>query len=211
MEDKKVTHSKKRGRRIKTETNTREDLIQASLQVFAQNGLKNASIREIAKEAKIDSALIYHYFDTKEELFFEAIKSKMQPPDKSKIAVSETPQERATRITNMFFERFNESDTSSAFLALMRSALQNEEAAKLLRKLFEEHLITYVSSQFDPKSANLRVSLSVSMLLGLNFVRYILKLEPLYSMNHMQVAEAVAPHLAPMLTKDFPGFDKAKK
>ena len=204
MIDKPEIKEKKRGRRAKNDANTREDLIQASLQVFARNGLKNASIREIAKEAKIDSALIYHYFNTKEDLFFEAIKSKMQPPDKSKISATETPQERATRITSMFFERFNESDTSSAFLALMKSALQNEEAAELLRKLFEEHLISYVSSQFDSQTANLRVSLGVSILLGLNFVRYILKLEPLSSMEDDRVAKVVAPLLAPMLLKDFP-------
>ena len=114
--------------------------------------------------AKVDSALIYHYFGTKEELFFESIKSKMKPPSRSEIKPDETPNERAKRISKMYFERFNESGNSSAFLALMRSALENEEAAGLLRKLFQEQLITHVSNQFSPETANLRVSLGVSVL-----------------------------------------------
>ncbi len=196
----------KRGRRPKTDTSTKDDLLKASLEVFSKNGLKNSSIREIANEAGVDSALIYHYFKTKEELFFETIKSKMQPPDRAEIKENENPNERAKRISKMFFERFNESENSSTFIALMRSALENEEAAGLMRQLFEEQLITHVSNQFDTESAHLRVSLSASLLLGLNFVRNILKLEPLNSMENEQIASLIAPILTPLLSRDFGSF-----
>ena len=47
----------------------REDILQASLHLFARRGFHGTSMRDIAREAKIADGLIYHYFASKRDLF----------------------------------------------------------------------------------------------------------------------------------------------
>lgn len=48
--------------------NRRNQLLDIALALFAERGLENVSIKDIAAEAKIASGLIYHYFRSKDEL-----------------------------------------------------------------------------------------------------------------------------------------------
>ncbi len=48
---------------------TREKIIQAALEVFADKGLHGATVVEIAKAAGITGGALYRYFDSKEEIF----------------------------------------------------------------------------------------------------------------------------------------------
>jgi AcrR family transcriptional regulator len=47
----------------------REDILRASLHLFAERGFHGTSMRDIAREANITEGLIYHYFASKRDLF----------------------------------------------------------------------------------------------------------------------------------------------
>ena len=47
----------------------REDILSASLFLFAEKGFHGTSMRDIAREADITEGLIYHYFASKRDLF----------------------------------------------------------------------------------------------------------------------------------------------
>jgi AcrR family transcriptional regulator len=47
----------------------REDILRASLNLFAEKGFHGTSMRDIAREADITEGLIYHYFASKRDLF----------------------------------------------------------------------------------------------------------------------------------------------
>jgi AcrR family transcriptional regulator len=47
----------------------REDILKASLHLFARNGFHGTSMRDIARAANITEGLIYHYFASKRDLF----------------------------------------------------------------------------------------------------------------------------------------------
>ena len=53
--------------------NTREKLLQGSIDLFYEKGYASTSIREIGAKAGIANSLIYHYFTNKEEMLFEII------------------------------------------------------------------------------------------------------------------------------------------
>ena len=48
--------------------NRRNQLLDVALALFAERGLENVSIKDIAAEAEIASGLIYHYFGSKDDL-----------------------------------------------------------------------------------------------------------------------------------------------
>jgi AcrR family transcriptional regulator len=55
------SHSQRRDRR--------DDILKASLHLFARKGFHGTSMRDIAREAEITEGLIYHYFASKRDLF----------------------------------------------------------------------------------------------------------------------------------------------
>src|SRR5918992_10076 len=52
-----------------TKRDRREDIVQASLKLFAEKGFHGTSMRDIARAADITEGLIYHYFTNKRDLF----------------------------------------------------------------------------------------------------------------------------------------------
>lgn len=51
----------------------RRELLACAMRLFAERGYDNVSVRAVAREAGVASALAYHYFDSKERMFGEAI------------------------------------------------------------------------------------------------------------------------------------------
>jgi len=52
----------------------RHAILEAAAAVFAATGLDGATIRMVGRKAGVNSALIYYYFENKEQLFEEAIR-----------------------------------------------------------------------------------------------------------------------------------------
>ncbi|MBK8171341.1 MAG: TetR/AcrR family transcriptional regulator [Sandaracinaceae bacterium] len=62
--------------RIKDER--REDILTASRTVFARKGLSATKMSDIASAAGLSYGLVYHYFDSKEEIFAEIVRHAVQ-------------------------------------------------------------------------------------------------------------------------------------
>jgi AcrR family transcriptional regulator len=63
-----------RGRVRQRGNNRSDDILEAALRLFSERGYTAISIKEIARESEINSALIYYYFSSKDHLFIEALK-----------------------------------------------------------------------------------------------------------------------------------------
>lgn len=51
----------------------RKQLIDTALKLFAEKGIERTSIKDIAAEAGVAQGLLYHYFTSKDELFYAII------------------------------------------------------------------------------------------------------------------------------------------
>lgn len=51
----------------------RAELLDTAMRLFAERGYDNVSVRAVAREASVAPGLAYHYFDSKERMFAEAI------------------------------------------------------------------------------------------------------------------------------------------
>jgi len=52
------------------ETDRKQQIIKAAIKRFARHGLSKTTLDEIARDLRIGKATIYHYFDSKETLYF---------------------------------------------------------------------------------------------------------------------------------------------
>lgn len=56
----------------------REQILHAALKVFSRRGLAATKISDIAKEAALSHGLVYHYFDSKDEIFTTLVKRALE-------------------------------------------------------------------------------------------------------------------------------------
>jgi len=60
---------KSSNKRALTAAKTKKKILEAAADLFIKNGFEGVSISQIAKKAEINQSLIYHYFQSKEELW----------------------------------------------------------------------------------------------------------------------------------------------
>ncbi len=55
------------------------EILEAALQIFAERGVKNATMSQIAQKAQISKGNIYNYFPSKQDLLKEVINTGFEP------------------------------------------------------------------------------------------------------------------------------------
>jgi AcrR family transcriptional regulator len=191
------------GRR-KGSPDTKDAIVNAARDAFAERGFDGASIRGIATSAGVDPALVYHYFATKEELFLEVVGAPTDPSVVISEAVVGPIDEMGERIVRMFIKVWGDPALGPALAALVRSGLAHEWSARMLREFATSQILRRITSRLDvpPDEAKLRASLVASQMLGLGVTRYLLKIEPLASASVDRVAALVGPTVQHYLTGD---------
>ena len=62
----------------KSENGARKiQILRVAQEIFAEKGLANASVAEIARKANVADSILYHYFKNKEDLLFYSLAEKM--------------------------------------------------------------------------------------------------------------------------------------
>jgi AcrR family transcriptional regulator len=67
----------KSGKKRTIRTVTQVRIIEAAVQLFARNGFKGASTREISNLAKVNEVTLFRYFPSKSDLFLAAAESRL--------------------------------------------------------------------------------------------------------------------------------------
>ncbi|MGH1552422.1 TetR family transcriptional regulator [Streptomyces sp. L7] len=193
---------KRRGRPPRTEAaDTRDRILAAAREEFSERGYEKTSVRGIAKAAGVDSALVHHYFGTKEQVFEVAISVAFAPAANAPEAVADGPLDGVgERLTRFIFGVWENPATRKPLLAVVRSAVNNEAAAAVFRRLVVAQVLGRVAAQLDVPDAELRAELAAAQLVGTAMLRYVIKVEPLASADPEQIIARVAPVVQGHLT-----------
>ncbi|MEU1464633.1 TetR family transcriptional regulator [Streptomyces sp. NPDC005706] len=197
------TTSRRRGRPPRTESaGTRDRILAAAREEFSERGYEKTSVRGIAKAAGVDSALVHHYFGTKEQIFEASIAVAFAPALEAPDAIAEVPlAEVGERLTRFVLGVWENPTTRTPLLAIVRSAVNNETAAAVFRRLVATQLLRRVAAQVDLPDPELRAELAAAQLVGAALMRYVIKLEPLASADLEQIIARVAPVVQRHLTQ----------
>ncbi len=186
---------RKRGRPPRTESaDTRDRILTAAREEFSERGYEKTSVRGIAKAAGVDSALVHHYFGTKEQVFEAAVEIAAAPALNAPDLVADGPLDRVgERLTRYIFGVWENPATRMPLLAIVRSAVTNETAAAVFRRLVAAQLLRRIAAHLDTPDAELRAELAAAQLVGTAMLRYVIKVEPLASADVEQIIARVAP------------------
>ncbi|WP_155058145.1 TetR/AcrR family transcriptional regulator [Streptomyces blattellae] len=194
--------ARRRGRPRRTESaDTRDRILNAAREEFSERGYEKTSVRAIAKAAGVDSALVHHYFGTKEQVFEAAVEVAFQPALKVRDVVIEGPLDEAgERMTRVFFGLWENPVTRTPLLAIVRSAVNTDAAAAVFRRLVTAQLMRRIAGELDAPDAELRADLAAAQLVGVAMMRYVIKIEPVASADVEQIIARVAPVVQGHLT-----------
>ncbi|MXM66239.1 TetR family transcriptional regulator [Streptomyces sp. HUCO-GS316] len=189
--------ARRRGRPPRTESaDTRDRILTAAREEFSERGYEKTSVRGIAKAAGVDSALVHHYFGTKEQIFEAAVEVAFAPAMNAPEAIADGPLDGVgERLTRFVFGVWENPTTRAPLLAILRSAVSNETAAAVFRRLVAAQLLRRIAAQLELPDAELRAELAAAQLVGTAMLRYVIKVEPLASAD----LEAIIARLAPVV------------
>ncbi|MFJ7180577.1 TetR family transcriptional regulator [Streptomyces massasporeus] len=196
------TAARRRGRPPRTESaDTRDRILTAARDEFSERGYEKTSVRGIAKSAGVDPALVHHYFGTKEQVFEAAITLSFGPALQAPKAVEEGPLDGVgERLARFFFGIWENPATRAPLLAIVRSALTNDTAAAVFRRIIATQVLRRIAVRLELPDAELRAELAAAQLVGTAILRYVLKIEPLASADPEQVIARLAPVVQGHLT-----------
>ncbi|MYS55506.1 TetR family transcriptional regulator [Streptomyces sp. SID6013] len=194
--------ARRRGRPPRTESgDTRDRILVTAREEFSERGYEKTSVRGIAKAAGVDPALVHHYFGTKEQVFEAAIEVAFAPALRAPEAIGDAPlDEVGERLTRFILGLWENPATRTPLLAIVRSAVNNETAAAVFRRLIAAQLLRRVAAQVGLPDAELRVELAAAQLVGCAMLRYVMKVEPLASADPEQIIARLAPVVQGHLT-----------
>lgn len=173
-------------------------------ELFARNGFDKTSIRAVAAAADVDSALVHHYYGTKERLFTAAIDLPFDPLTVIG-PLREAPVEQLGYTLPSLLLPLWDSELGNGMIATVRSLLSGADIG-LVRSFLREVIIEEIAARVDdpPGSGIIRAEFVASQVAGVLMARYILELQPFASLPVEQIAETIAPNLQRYLTGDLP-------
>ncbi|MCY0927141.1 TetR family transcriptional regulator [Streptomyces sp. H27-H1] len=181
---------------------TQERIRLAARAEFAARGYDKTSVRGIAKAAGVDPALVHHYFGSKDDLFAAAIELSMEPALVLPVIIGTGPDGLGERLARYFLGVWENPVTRAPLLAVMRSALTHEAAAKVLRRLILHRLLERIAADLNVPDPTFRAELAASHMVGIAILRYVVQVEPLASADPETIIELVAPTLQRYLTEE---------
>jgi AcrR family transcriptional regulator len=187
------------GRRPGVST-TRQQILTAARESFAQHGFDGTSLRAVAGRAGVDPALVRRFFGSKEDLLVAALTATISPGQRLQETLACPTENLGERLVDYFLTVWDEDPNQSVMLGMLRSACTNERAAELLRQFIAGQVLTALRQVLDPRDAQPRAALIGSQLVGLAIVRYVIPIEPLASASADELRTLIGPTLQRYLT-----------
>lgn len=172
---------------------TRGQILSAARDEFASRGYDAATIRGIAARARVDAALVHHYFGSKEQVFTAAMQLPVEPAALAASVVDGPFDAIGERAVRAFLGIWGNPTSRAPFLLLLRSAMTHEAAAAMLRQFVRHALLARVVAALELDDRELRVELAAASMVGTALLRYVVRLEPLASSTEEEVVALLAP------------------
>ncbi|MFF3357872.1 TetR family transcriptional regulator [Streptomyces sp. NPDC002917] len=181
------------------QSSTRTRILTAALELFAAKGYSGTTMRGIAQRAQVDPALIHHFFNNKDGLFQDAVSSRIDMSTLFDPLMDEEAEaglkNRGERIARTFLSFWEDESTRPALVAVYRTSLLDEAAAKAFRDQIEAAFASCLgrTAPEETEQTPAFTSLMSAQLAGLVMLRYVLAVEPLASLDFEDLMEWLVP------------------
>ena len=173
---------------------TRQEILDAARALFAERGYDRTTLRAIGAAAGVDPALIHHYFGNKEGLFTASVSLPVDLPRRLPEVIAEDPAEAGAAVARLFFTVWDDEEARASLIGQLRHTFMTGEQP-VIAGFITSAVLGRVAAAMDGEERELRAELVASHLLGVALLRYVVKLEPLASVDTETIITMVGPRL----------------
>lgn len=184
----------KKGRRPGA-SGARAQIAAAARRQFGERGYARTTIRSIATEARVDPALVIHYFGSKQRLLGEVVDLGFKAESIVASIVDGPVEERGSRLAHFVVDLLHDPGYGAAFTALLEAASREPQAAALWRERIRHDIFLPLARQLEMDHAELRAALAASQTFGLVITHHVLAMDALTALTDDDLAAHIAPTL----------------
>lgn len=137
----------KMGIREQKKKQRKAEILRISLELFIRKGYSNCKISDIAKEANMSMGLMFHYFESKEQLFNELLNMGMNT---SRVKIDDDiidPIQKLTKVVQDYFDLIsNNKVASNMYLLIERSRISLDVPDDMKDKINNKEFIDKLTS-----------------------------------------------------------------
>jgi AcrR family transcriptional regulator len=167
---------------------------------FARHGYAGVSVRAIAAAAGVDPALVRHFYGSKDELFAATLEFPPAMAGRLTRALDGDHDSLGARVVRAYLSLWEDPATAEPLFTIVRSALTSPRAAQQLRAVFSAQALRPFAAALGGQQPETRAALAGAHLLGIAIARYVVRVEPLATMNRDELVAASAPAIQHYLT-----------
>ncbi len=175
--------------RAKCAASTRDMMLASARRRFLEESYENVGLRDIARDAGVDVALVGRYFGSKENLFHEVLRGTKGDWLDPALGAEDVPAFLAAMVLRK--EEAEGREDLDRLLIILRSA-SSPKASELVRIAFREDVIEPVARLLPGPDAELRVAMALSILTGTSVLRTFMGVEPLLACEEHMLERKLA-------------------
>ncbi|WP_405734429.1 TetR family transcriptional regulator [Streptomyces sp. NBC_01537] len=158
---------------------TKARITEAARGLFLQHGYRGTTLRAVAAEAGVDSALISYHFGSKKGLFGEVTQVQCAQSLALSPALEGDPAGLPDRLLKAVTDLWDDTEFNSL-------AVQNEDVMRVFREYLDREVLGRIAEYLGGPDATDRATAAVTVIGGLIFTRY---LNPLPAYTHLTSAD----------------------
>jgi AcrR family transcriptional regulator len=119
----------------------REQILSAALKLFGRRGFAATKISDVVKSAGMSHGLVYHYFSSKEEIFFALLKRAITTSGDSVLMAEKmpgSPKEKIRMIAGYILDAIENFEDTAYYFLIVTHASVMEEAALEYKELLDQ-------------------------------------------------------------------------
>lgn len=199
-----MNQTRPRGRRPGN-TDTRREIREAALAMFYRHGYEKVSLRSVAREAGVDPALIHHYFDSKSDLFAEAVLD-VNLPDPKEMVSRALAGDRATigeRVVAEVLQIWETPEVKTRLIAMLRASVNGSDMQRPFSQFLAAEYFVKIATHLGHPDAKQRGALAFSLIVGLTTARDLLDSPNLAAMSQRQLIAAAGAAMQAYLVESW--------
>lgn len=119
---------------------TREKIVAAAVQAFSEHGLAGARTEAIAKVAGVNKAMLYYYFNSKDELYAAALENVARKVQESTQKVLQRDCSEGERLLRVALNHFDRILTQREFQSLMQQEMIRLKSGEVSSPVLADNL-----------------------------------------------------------------------
>ena len=178
---------------------TREQIIRAAREQFAERGYTRTTLRSVAAAAHVHPGLLHHYFGTKQQLYRDALDLPVDPWEVLARLLTGTPRDQlADALTRQFVSTWRDPASGTRLRAMARRTYSDPDATSMARAHLQTVLIPRFASALGIPEAN--VAAALSHLIGLTLLDTLIGVDQLTNLSDDELIALIRPAISRYIT-----------